>query len=211
MRVLWGRSRDPCWSPQARPTPAHALATEDAPHLAAGDLDATLLGCGSEGIERPFWLGVWIWCFELAGQRVGGLARWRQFDQGEYGAALELGEARLAASARQHPQPVESLRIEGVQAVAHRFRMTAECVGDLAGALAIPAARDHLGVDDSVGGRVDAVGQLPNMALFVGVQWRASGQMYGHGTPPAPQPPAQLLPLLRNDALKPLHNVLQSV
>ena len=60
------------------------------------------------------------------------------------------------------------------RAQAHRFPMTAQRVGDRARALAIPAARDHLGVDNPVGRGVDTVSKLTHMALFVG-EWSLHG------------------------------------
>jgi hypothetical protein len=106
----------------------------------------------------------------------------------------QLGEARLAARARQHPQPIESPRIEGLQAMAHGLGMTAELLGDLPRPQPIPAAGDHFGMHDPVGRRVTTMGKLAHMVRFAAVQRWASGEMFGQRTPPQPHSPAHFTP-----------------
>jgi hypothetical protein len=104
---------------------ADPFLAEDAPDLAARDLDAVLAGYSGQGIQGPFHLTLGIGYGHLAGQFVGGLAGRRKLDQIENLAALLVGQPRLAASARFHPQALETVVIERLQAFAHRLRMAA--------------------------------------------------------------------------------------
>jgi len=93
--------------------------------------------------------------------------------QGEDRAALELGEPRRAPGAGLDAQALESPRVEGVHPVAHGLGVAAEFLRDLPCAQPVPTARDHLSVDDPVGGRMGAGCQRADLALFMGVEGRA--------------------------------------
>src|SRR5262249_9347737 len=140
--------------------------------------------------------------FPFAAQLIDGFAWWGELHQGKNRTAFRFGEPRLAPRARFHPQAVEPALVEGVPAVAHRLRMPAQFVGDLAGACAIPAARDHLGMERPIGGRMVAMSKLADLTRFSGSEGRTSGEMLRHGgTPPAPHSHAYFTLLLRNAAL----------
>jgi hypothetical protein len=116
-----------------------------------------------------------------SGQFVGWLAWWRQFDECENRAALLLGQPGPATRTGLHAQSIHALGVEGAQAIPDRLRMAAEFVRDLARAEPVPAASDHLGVHDPVGGRVNTVGELAHLALLERVEGRASHELFGHG------------------------------
>ena len=168
--------------PQPRPPPAHALPPEDTPHLAARHLNATLLGGSRQRLERPLRFRLWMRRCQLPRQFIGRRAGRGQFDQGEDRAALQRREPRLAPRARVHSQPIQPALVESVQPGAHGLGMTGELRGDLPRAQSLPAARDQLGVEDPVSRCVRTVGEFAHVAFFDGVEWWASGEMFGHGT-----------------------------
>ena len=97
---FWDEIRILARGPQSRMAPAHAFAAEDAPHLAAGHLDAPPRRCGGQRIERPLRLCLRVRRRQFAGQFVGRLAWWGQFDEGENRAALLLASGVACAPSR---------------------------------------------------------------------------------------------------------------
>jgi hypothetical protein len=65
---------------------------------------------------------------------------------------------------------------------------------------AIPTPDDHLRATDPVSRGVPAPGQLPNVALLCGIEWKASMQQLRHGGLPT-SAAAVFIPALRNGAL----------
>jgi hypothetical protein len=136
------------------------------------------VGGGGQGIERPF--------SHISPLRAGRserpVGRGDQSTrrgtghQGDHGAALRFGQARLASAARLHAQPIKSTRVEGVDALAHRLGMTIQFLGNDAGAQPIPAACDHPGMYDPIGGGMVTTGEAPHLAFFGGIQGRASSE-----------------------------------
>jgi hypothetical protein len=105
--------------------PAHAFLLEDAPHLAAGHLDAVLAGHGGQRIQRPLHVSLRIRYRQLTGEFIRGLAGRREPDQIEDGAAFLRGQPRSAAAARLHSQAVEAAVIEGLEPLPYGLRMAA--------------------------------------------------------------------------------------
>ncbi len=80
------------------------------------------------------------------------LARWSRARQRDDGAALGLTQAWLAPAAGLHAQPVEPPLVEGEQALAHGLGVAVQFLRNEASAQPIPTARDHLGMQDPIGG-----------------------------------------------------------
>src|SRR5260370_8387804 len=86
--------------------------------------------------------------------------------QGDERTALGLAEARLAAAAGPHPQPVQAALVEGMQPFPHGVRMTVERERNRARPLTIPAAHDQLGMENPVGGGMHTGHEFAHLALF---------------------------------------------
>src|SRR5258706_16436736 len=98
------------------------------------------------------------------------------------------------------PKPLQAALVEGMQALAYRLRVAAELLGNLAGAQPVPAVGHDLGVHDPIGGRMGTVDQLAHVPFSERIEGGTSGKMFGHRRPPSPHLPADLGPVLRNDA-----------
>jgi hypothetical protein len=161
-----------------RAPPPDALFAQDAADLAASDLDALRLGGCRQRIEgpirdvtalalgeseRPIGVGD-----QPAGRGTG--------DQGDHGAALRCGQARLASAPGLHPQPIKATLVEGVEAFADRLWVAIQFLGNKARTQPIPAAHDHPGMQHPVGGGMQTPRQTPNLAFFRGIEGRASSE-----------------------------------
>ncbi len=78
-------------------------------------------------------------------------------------------------------EPTDALGVEPVQPLPHRLRVAAQPLGDLGGAQAVPATRDHRRASDPVAGRVPGAGQLADGPLFGGADRWSGKQQDGHG------------------------------
>ena len=70
-----------------------------------------------------------------------------------------------------------------MQSFPHRLGMAAQCLGDLADALSLPAAHHHLGVKDPVGWRMYTVRQFATWRSSVACCGRRAVRYFGILTP----------------------------
>src|SRR5260370_30103397 len=149
--------------------PAHPVAPEDAPPLAARHLDAARVGGVRQRSERPLGLRVGIGCLQLAGPFVGRLAGGGPLHQRADRAALTLGEPWRATRTGLDAQAVDSPVSEGLPPFAHRLRVAAECLAGLARPQTVPTADHQLGVQDPIGRRRGTGGHFAHPARVGGV------------------------------------------
>jgi hypothetical protein len=206
--ALLGRTPGRCWSS----TSACAASASLRPAGSDGP------GCGPRGCPRPGQPGPGrpgssapaprdprgqqplAALVQAAGRRRAG--------QGDEPATVGLGDAPRSAGSWPVAEPVDALGVEPVQPLPHRLWVAAQLLGDLGGALAVPAGGDHPGAPDPVAGGVPGAGQLADGVLFGGVDWWSGEQQDGHGgsllgahqhaTVSTSTPP---IPTLRNVAL----------
>jgi hypothetical protein len=126
---LWVRTL----CPRSRTAPAYSFTQQDAPYLAASDLNAHLFLCGlGQGIQSPVGsLGL-----------VEGL-RWQPIvaeefsrrilgDQSDDPGALLFRDARLASGSGAISEPIYPFGIEAVmEALSYGLRMTSKLLSDL--------------------------------------------------------------------------------
>jgi hypothetical protein len=116
----------------------------------------------------------------IGGKRPIGLAdqpaAWLLADQGDELPPLGLAQPPRPTRPRQVAEPVHALVVEAVQPLPHGLGVAAQCLGDLADALAVPAADHDASAQDPVGGRVTAGRQPTQGVLLIGVSRRSGVQ-----------------------------------
>ena len=109
-----------------------------------------------------------------AGRRVAA-------DQTDDLASLGLVQAAGATRARPVTESLDTLGVEAVQPLPHGLGMAPQPLGDLTGALALPASDHDAGAQDPVGGCMAAGRQPAHSALLVQVSGRSGVQQRRHG------------------------------
>lgn len=154
---------------------------QDAPHLAAADLDAHLSGGVGQGVQGP-----------IGGLRLVDDLRWQPIvadqpsgrilgDQGDDPGALVLRDARAAPGPGTICESIHAQGVETVEALPHGLRMTAELLGYPGRAQPSPTQGDDAGAEDPVPGGVTATGELVDLLFFLGVFGLTSVKKLRHG------------------------------
>jgi len=149
--------------------PAHSFAEQDAPDLAALDLDALLTGSSGQRIQTPLWLLLRLGGAQLV-PHLDELARWDRAGQGNDDPPLLLGKSRLASGTRAIAQAIQALSIEADYPFPDCLGMTSELLGDGGRALPLPAAYNHLGASDPISWGMATAGQLADLLLFLRIK-----------------------------------------
>jgi hypothetical protein len=118
-------------SPRPGVSPPNTFAQENAPYLAAPDLNTHLPSSFDEGVQRPVGCLGLVLGAEHAVRLGDELARWVLGDQRDDLRAFQFRKARLASGAGTISETVYALVIEAVDARPDGLGVTAELFGDL--------------------------------------------------------------------------------
>src|SRR5262249_44973356 len=117
-RSFWAEVPIGALGPGVGLPPGNPLGQQNAPYLAALDLDTMLLGCRGQRVQGPV-SGVLLAGFVLWPQAPirleHELSGWEQGDQGDERAAFLFGDASLASSPGPIAQAIDPAGVEGEQ------------------------------------------------------------------------------------------------
>jgi hypothetical protein len=164
--------------------PTRALGQQDPAHLAALYLNAQLVGGLDQRVQGPLRRLLLVFGGKGAVRLPGEPARRVAADQTDNLASLGLVQAAGATRARPVTESLDTLGVKAVQPLPHGLGMAPQPLGDLTGALALPASDHDAGAQDPVGGRMAAGRQPAHSALLVQVSGRSGVQQRRHGRAP---------------------------